>query len=116
MAARLLYQAIRFPTITKFWMSDVQMEKIDQAITSGHGRNDPGATVKPKEQKGSPPLTSNKPLGGMKYIKSSTATNKPRPSDPYCDKIVLQTRSILQVLQPCSADFIAVPPGSTFPK
>ncbi len=89
----------------QFWMSDVD-QKIDQAITSGHGRM-AKRNLKPEEKKAVISYLKQA-FGRYEVYKIIDGNQQPRPSDPYCDKIILQTRSILQVFT-MLADFIAVP-------
>ena len=92
-------------TDPKFWMGDVD-QKIDKAITCGHDGIAKSA-MKPEERKA---VTSYIKQAFRRYevYKIIDCNQYILQPDPNCDKIVLQTRSILEVLDMLS-QFIEVP-------
>jgi hypothetical protein len=89
----------------RFWTGDVD-EKIGQAVTQGKDHMEE-IDMKPEELKG---VTSyiRQEFGRYLVYKIIDGNQQPRPLDPYCDKIVVKTRSILQVFT-YLAEFIQVP-------
>lgn len=87
----------------KFWMGDVDDQKIIDAIKASKGKFDDDEIEELKAY-------IKQSFGRYEVYKIIDGNQQPLPSDPYCDKIVLQTRSLLSVFIMLS-QFIDVPGG-----
>jgi hypothetical protein len=94
----------------KFQTCDMEQE-ITRAVTCGHGQMHKIANIKPSELKGIISFIKHSHPGRYEVYKIIDANQK-LPLDPYCDKLVMQTQSILQTLTILSR-LINVPPEHT---